>query len=106
MAVPLVSAPARVRRGEIFEVKTLVAHPMETGFRPGMNGTLIPRDIVQRLRCSFAGVEVLDVVLSPAISANPFVLFHVRAERSGMLELRWTGDNGFAASHSVAIAVE
>ncbi|MBL8834510.1 MAG: thiosulfate oxidation carrier complex protein SoxZ [Rhodospirillales bacterium] len=106
MAIPLVNAPARVRRGEVFEVKTLVAHPMETGFRPGMNGTLIPRDIVQRLRCRFAGADVIDVALSPAVAANPYVAFHVRAERSGTLELTWTGDNGFSASHSVAIAVE
>ncbi len=106
MAVPLVNAPARVRRGEVFEVKTLVAHPMETGYRPGMNGVLIPRDIVQRLRCRYDGADVLDLELSPAIAANPFVSFHMRAERSGMLELVWTGDNGFAASHRVAIAVE
>jgi sulfur-oxidizing protein SoxZ len=106
MAVPLVNAPARVRRGEVFEVKTLVAHPMETGFRAGMNGALIPRDIIQRLRCRYDGVDVLDLELSPAIAANPFVSFHMRVERSGMLELSWTGDNGFAASHRVAIAVE
>ncbi len=106
MAIPLVNAPARVRRGEVFEVKTLIAHPMETGFRPGMNGALIPRDIVHRLRCRFAGADVIDLALSPAIAANPFVSFHVRAERGGMLELTWTGDNGFSASHSVAIAVE
>ena len=106
MAVPLVNAPARVRRGEVFEVKTLVAHPMETGFRPGMNGVLIPRDIIQRLRCRYDGIDVLDLELSPAIAANPFVSFHMRVERSGMLELSWTGDNGFAASHRVAIAVE
>jgi sulfur-oxidizing protein SoxZ len=106
MAVPLVNAPARVRRGEVFEVKTLVAHPMETGFRPGMNGVLIPRDIVQRLRCRYDGIDVLDLELSPAVAANPFVSFHMRAERSGTLELVWTGDKGFAASHSVTIAVE
>ncbi len=106
MAIPLVNVPARVRRGEVFEVKTLLAHPMETGFRPGMNGTLIPRDIVQRLHCRYDGTDVLDLELSPAIAANPFVSFHMRAERSGTLELKWTGDNGFAASHSVAIAVE
>jgi sulfur-oxidizing protein SoxZ len=105
MSAPLVSAPARVKAGEVFEVKTLVAHPMETGFRPGLNGTLLARDIVQRLVCRYDGATVLDIELSPAIAANPFVAFHVRATKSGTLEFEWTGDNGFAARHSVAIAV-
>ncbi|MBI3506366.1 MAG: thiosulfate oxidation carrier complex protein SoxZ [Proteobacteria bacterium] len=104
--IPLVSVPARVKRGEIFEVKTLVAHPMETGFRPGMNGALIPRDIIQRLVCRYDGAEVVDLTLSPAIAANPYVVIYVRATRSALVELDWTGDNGFAASHSVAVAVE
>lgn len=106
MAAPLVNAPARVRRGDVFEVKTLIAHPMETGYRPGMNGVLIPRDIIRHLRCRYGGADVLDLELSPAIAANPYVSFHLRAERSGVLEMTWTGDNGFVAGHSVAIAVE
>lgn len=106
MAVPLVNAPARVRRGEVFEVKTLIAHPMETGFRPGMNGTLIARDIIQRLRCRYEGIDVLDLELSPAIAANPYVSFLMRVEHGGTLELVWTGDNGFLARHAVAIVVE
>ena len=106
MATPLVNAPKRVRRGETFEVKTLVAHPMETGFRPGLNGTIIPRDIVQHMRCRFAGEIVFEAKLSPAISANPYLVFHVRAETSGALEIEWTGDNGFSASYSALISVE
>lgn len=106
MSTPLVNAPTRIRRGEVFEVKTLIAHPMETGFRPGMNGALIPRDIIQRIHCRYDGADVLDLELSPAIAANPYVSFHMRVERSGMLELVWTGDKGFVARHSVAIAVE
>jgi sulfur-oxidizing protein SoxZ len=106
MAIPLVSAPHTVRRGAVFEVKTLVSHPMETGFRPGTNGTIIPRDIVQRMRCRFAGETVFDMELSPAISANPYFVFHVRADDGGTLEIEWTGDNGFAASYSAVVAVE
>lgn len=105
MARPLVSAPARVARGESFEVKALIAHPMETGYRPGENGTMLARDIVRRLVCRFAGDLVFDMTLSPAIAANPYVAFRVRAVRAGALELEWTGDNGFAAAHRVEIAV-
>ena len=42
----LINVPAKARRGEIIEIKTLIAHPMETGYRVGLNGALIPRDII------------------------------------------------------------
>jgi sulfur-oxidizing protein SoxZ len=103
---PLVSVPARVKRGDAFEVKTLIAHPMETGYRPGENGTIIPRNIVRRVRCSFAGDEVFDMALSPAVAANPFLVFEVRATRGGTLSVRWSGDNGFEAAYDAEIAVE
>jgi sulfur-oxidizing protein SoxZ len=61
---------------------------------------------VQRVRCRFAGEDVFDADLSPAISANPYLVFYVRAETSGALEIEWTGDNGFSASYSALIAVE
>ena len=77
MAAPLVSLPARVKRGEIFEVKTLVAHPMETGYRPGLNGALIPRDIVRRLICRFGiwCLGLVDCVLPNRLFAGVFALF-------------------------------
>ena len=33
MARPLINVPAKVKRGEVFEIKTLISHTMETGFR-------------------------------------------------------------------------
>ena len=38
MANALINMPRTVKRGEAFEIKTLISHPMETGFRPGANG--------------------------------------------------------------------
>ena len=44
--------------------------------------------------------------LSPAIAANPFLSFFTTAIESGTLAFRWTGDNGFEATHTAEIAVE
>ena len=41
MARAVVTVPARAKRGEIVEVKTLAQHPMETGFRRTQLGELI-----------------------------------------------------------------
>jgi sulfur-oxidizing protein SoxZ len=106
MANVLVNAPKTVKKGEAFEVKTLISHIMETGFRPGTQGRLIPRNVIEDFTATYNGAEVFRMKMSPAIAANPFVSFHMKANESGKLAFRWTGDEGFVAEHSVAIAVE
>ena len=44
----LINVPAKVKRGEVIEIKTLISHPMESGYRVGTNGKVIPRDIIRR----------------------------------------------------------
>ncbi len=105
MGNALINVPGTVKRGEAFEIKALIAHPMETGFRAGTNGTLIPRNIIQRFTCTYNDVEVFNLVLSPAIAANPFIAFFTVATESGRLVLRWTGDDGFSAEETVPITV-
>ena len=106
MATALINVPARARRGEIIEIKTLISHTMETGFRRTQLGAPIPRDIIRRLVCTYNGAEVFRAELHPAISANPFIVFSTIAVESGTLEFQWTGDNGFSVTQSAAILVE
>jgi sulfur-oxidizing protein SoxZ len=105
MANVLINAPKRASKGEIVELKALILHPMETGFRPGTNGRLIPRNIIERFVATWNGVEIFRMEMSPAIAANPFVAFSAVATESGTIVFRWTGDEGFAVEESVAIAV-
>ena len=106
MARVLINAPPKARRGDIIEIKTLISHPMESGFRVGTNGTLIPRDIITLFRCTYNGTEIFRAEFSPAIAANPFISFFIVASESGKLEFSWSGDNGFAQSESAELAVE
>jgi len=105
MARVVVTVPASARRGEIIEIKTLAAHRMETGFRHTQLGELIPRDIVTQFVCTYNGEEIFRAELHPAIAANPLIIFTTVATESGTLEFRWTGDNGFSASHTASITV-
>ena len=102
----LINVPARARRGEIVEIKTLVSHPMETGYRRTQMGELIPRDIIRAFVCTYNGAEVFRAELHPAISANPFFVFSMVATESGTLAFQWTGDNGFSVTESASITVE
>jgi sulfur-oxidizing protein SoxZ len=102
----LVNVPAKAKRGEIIEIKTLVSHPMETGYRRTQLGAAIPRDIIRTFVCTYNGVEVFRADLHPAITANPFIAFSTVATESGTLTFQWTGDNGFSATESARITVE
>jgi sulfur-oxidizing protein SoxZ len=96
VARTLIQLPTAPRRGDVMELKVLIAHPMETGYRPGADGRVLPRDIIRRFTCRYNGEVVFAAELHPAISANPYLAFHMLATESGTLEFEWQGDNGFA----------
>jgi sulfur-oxidizing protein SoxZ len=106
VARALVNVPARAQRGEIIEIKTLISHAMETGFRRTQLGEPIPADIIRLFVCTYNGTEVFRAELHPAIAANPFIVFSTVATESGTITLHWTGDNGFSVTESAGITVE
>jgi sulfur-oxidizing protein SoxZ len=105
MANVLINAPKTAARGQTVEIKALILHPMETGFRAGTNGRIIPRNIIEHFSATWNGVEIFRMDFSPAIAANPFVSFFAVATESGTVGFRWTGDEGFVAEHQVAVTV-
>jgi sulfur-oxidizing protein SoxZ len=106
MASALINVPAKAKRGEIIEIKTLMSHIMETGYRRTATGEIIPRDIITSFACRYNGVEIFRADLFPAIAANPFITFTTVATESGKFEFEWTGDNGFTETASASITVE
>ena len=106
MAGALVKVPERAKRGEIIEIKTLISHVMETGFRRTQDGAPIPRDILRSFVCTYNGEEVFRAEIHPGIAANPYFALTTLATESGTIDFRWGGDNGFAASESVRITVD
>ena len=105
MARTLIQVPASARKGEVIELRVTIAHPMETGYRPGADGRVLPRDILRRFECRYNGELVFGADLFPAISANPFLSFHLLAGESGTLEFEWQGDKGFAQTERRTLQV-
>lgn len=101
----LLQIPRQVRKGVPFEVRATIGHAMETGYRPGADGRIVPRDIIRRFVCRVDGAPVFEAELHPAISANPYLSFHLRLDANARLSLRWEGDNGFAHTEDVDITV-
>jgi sulfur-oxidizing protein SoxZ len=106
MARALINVPAKARRGEIIEIKTLISHIMETGYRTSNVGKLIPRDIITQFTCKYNGEEIFRAELFPALAANPYITFFTTATESGTLTFEWIGDNDYAVTETAAIAVE
>ena len=106
MASTLINVPPKAKRGDIIEIKSLVSHIMETGYRRTATGEIVPRDIITSFTCRYNGAEIFRADLYPAIAANPFISFFTTATESGKFEFEWIGDNGFSETASAAITVE
>lgn len=103
---PRVRMPATAKAGEIIEVKTLISHVMESGQRKDAAGKLIPRHIINKFTATFNGQEIMSAEWYPAISANPYQSFSVRATESGTFVFSWFDDDGsvYKSEHKVAVS--
>ncbi len=105
MARALVTMAPTAKRGEIVEIRTLIAHPMETGYRASEDGVIQPRNLIRRFTCHYDDVLVFSAELFPAVAANPFIAFSTVAVASGTLRFTWSGDNGFVQTETASLAV-
>ena len=93
-AEPRVRVTGTAAKGEIFPVKVLITHLMETGLRRDDQGDIIPRKIINKFVCRYAGVVVFSADFHESVAANPYVEFHLRATQTGLLEFIWEEDGG------------
>ena len=101
-----VKVPKSVKKGEVFQVKTLISHKMESGQRKNKKtGKKIPRHIINNFVCSYNGKTVFEADWAPAISANPYLAFYVKAADSGKLDFTWTDDKGEKFQKSAKLSV-
>lgn len=113
MARNILTVPGTAKMGEVIELRALIQHPMETGYRRSSEGAMMPRDLIRTFTCHFLeagksgeGELVFAAKLFAAVAANPYLSFHTTAFASGSFVFVWAGDNGFVQSERVAIAVQ
>ena len=102
---PRVRVPKSAKKGDIVEIKTLISHAMETGRRKGKDGKLIPRKIINKFTATLDGELIFQADLQPAISANPYISFPLKAEKSGTIAFEWHEDGGAVYKKSAKIEV-
>ena len=94
VAKPRVKVPKSASKGEIIEIKSLISHAMESGQRKDKEGKPIPRKIINKFIVTFNGKEFFSADWAPAVAANPYMAFHMRASESGTMEFTWIDDDG------------
>lgn len=93
MALARIQLPKEAKRGELVEVRIVIQHPMETGFRRDPAGRRVPRNAIHSLACRYNGAEVFRATLSTGIAANPYLRFFLRAADTGDLDFWWLDDD-------------
>lgn len=106
MTRTLIVMPQRALRGEVIEIKAMVEHVMETGFRHTELGARVPRNTIRSFSCLYNGEKVYAADFHPAMVSNPLVQFFVRAQESGPFDFQWLGDQGFAVNVQKQLVVD
>ena len=101
----LVTMPSRAKKGDIIDIKAIVQHDMESGFRRNEQGEIVPRDILRSFLCHYNGVEVFRADFHPGTGANPMLIFSTVATETGSLEFKWSGDNDYLTTTTAQLTV-
>jgi len=104
-AKPRLKVPKEAKKGEVIELKTLIAHVMETGLRKDASGKIVPRKIINKFTCEFNGKPVFSADLEPAVAANPYLQFNAKVEESGTFKFTWVDDDGTVTATEEKITV-
>ncbi len=102
---PRLKLPKEAKKGDVIEIKTLLAHTMESGQRKDKDGKTIPRKIINKFTCEFNGKPVFSTTLEPAIAANPYMQFYAKVTESGTFKFTWTDDDGSVTTAEEKITV-
>lgn len=100
-----IQVPAKIKRGDIVEVRLLIHHPMETGFRHNNVGRPIPQNVIQLVTCRYNGEEIFRAELFSGVAANPYLAFFAKVSESGELEVTWTDDTGQTETERIKVTV-
>ena len=100
-----VLVPKQARRGAVIEIRVVVQHVMETGYRLDHFGRAIPKNVINTLTARYNGEEIFRAEMGSGIAANPYLQFYTVATESGEIVFDWVDDAGERGSERASIAV-
>ena len=90
--------PMKIRatlKGDVADIRVLVAHPMETGQRKDGKGEIVPMHFIQTIVVSHNGNTVYSGQWSQAVARNPVFAVRVRGAKVGdKIAVAWVDNKG------------
>ncbi|MEO6898090.1 MAG: thiosulfate oxidation carrier complex protein SoxZ [Caldimonas sp.] len=100
--------PMRIRatmKDGVTDVRVLMAHPMETGFRKDASGKIVPAHYINDVKATSGGKTVLAAKWGQAISQNPYLQFRFKGAKAGdKVSVTWTDNMGETRTDEAAIS--
>jgi sulfur-oxidizing protein SoxZ len=93
--------PPNPKAGVKMDIRILIQHPMETGFRYEISGAAVPKNVIKAFSLDLDGLILVSGELGTGTSANPFLQFSVILPHSGFIQLKWLDDEGHSGSERV-----
>jgi sulfur-oxidizing protein SoxZ len=100
-----VQVPKQAKRGEVIEIRIVIQHVMETGYRLDNFGRAIPKNVINTLIARYNGAEIFRAEMGSGVAANPYLQFCTTAVASGEIEFSWVDDAGARGGERAAITV-
>lgn len=90
--------PMKIRAASkdgVTEVKALMSHEMETGFRKDASGNPIPAWFIAEVTAKLNGKDVMKAQWGPSVSKNPFLAFKIKGGKAGdKITITWVDSKG------------
>lgn len=100
--------PMKIRavlKGDVADIRVLVAHPMETGQRKDAAGNLVAQHFIQSMMVTHNGNVVYDGQWSQAISRNPVFAVRVKGAKVGdKIVVSWTDNKNDKRTDEAVVA--
>lgn len=100
--------PMKIRatlRGDVADVRIVIAHPMETGQRKDDKGRVVPIHFIQSVVVTHNGKTVLDAQWTQAISRNPFLGLRIKGAKAGdTIRVTWTDNEGDTRTEEATVS--
>lgn len=94
MAKSSIRIKARKKPG-LIEVKLLITHPMETGFRYDINNERVPAHYIKEIACYHNDTLVLKSHWGVAVSKDPYLSFRLEGGEVGdTIRVSWWDSEG------------
>ena len=92
------SNPMKIRAASkdgVTEVKVLMNHEMETGFRKDASGNPVPAWFINEVVAKLNGNVVMQAQRGPSVSKNPYLAFKIKSGKAGdKIAISWTDSKG------------